>query len=231
MLCRGTYCKSLLVLPLAVFLPGADFVEMENLVRFRCIVWFGTEFQKGGIYLELRMQNRTGVRRDSYDRYDKRELTGNYCGSQSRNEESEDSMCREGILPSSAPLANPFVPFQRENPPTYEANDGVIRGTLFPGLDLPYRGMVNRERLSRTLIHELQTLSFAITDLGEYLDTHCNDKEAFRMFRDYVRMYKECRAQYEAMHGPLTLRETAEQDCYNWLKDPWPWDYEANKEG
>ena len=42
-----------------------------------------------------------------------------------------------GKLPSSAPLANPYVPFQLENPPVYEASNGIVRGTLFPGLDLP----------------------------------------------------------------------------------------------
>ena len=44
----------------------------------------------------------------------------------------------EGRLPSMAPLANPYVPFQIENPPVYEARKGIVRGTLFPGLDLPF---------------------------------------------------------------------------------------------
>ena len=50
---------------------------------------------------------------------------------------------REGRLPAMAPLANPYVPFQLENPPQYEAQKGLVRGTLFPGLDLPFMGMVN----------------------------------------------------------------------------------------
>lgn len=45
---------------------------------------------------------------------------------------------REGRLPAMAPLANPYVPFQLENPPQYEAQKGLVRGTLFPGLDLPF---------------------------------------------------------------------------------------------
>ena len=48
-----------------------------------------------------------------------------------------------GRMPAMAPLANPYVPFQLENPPRYEARKGLIRGTLFPGLDLPFMGMVN----------------------------------------------------------------------------------------
>ena len=171
------------------------------------------------------MQNRACDRCDLPDRG--REV----CDPSDCTLEPEDSMWRDGVLPPTAPLANPYVPFQRNNPPTYEPRNGVVRGTLFPGLDLPYRGMINKESLSRTHLHELQTLAFAITELGEYLDTHPKDKDAFRLFSNYVRMYKEGREQYQRMHGPLTQKEAGEEDSYYWLKDPWPWDYEANKEG
>ena len=50
----------------------------------------------------------------------------------------------EGKLPSSAPLANPYVPFQLDSPPKYEPRKALVRGTLFPGLDLPFMGMVNK---------------------------------------------------------------------------------------
>ena len=42
----------------------------------------------------------------------------------------------EGRLPAKAPLANPYVPFQLEDPPKYDPRKGLIRGTLFAGLDL-----------------------------------------------------------------------------------------------
>ena len=51
--------------------------------------------------------------------------------------QKKEEYCREGRLPAMAPLANPYVPFQLENPPQYEAQKGLVRGTLFPGLDLP----------------------------------------------------------------------------------------------
>ena len=76
----------------------------------------------------------------------------------------------QGRLPACAPLANPFVPFQQNNPQTYPAKKGVVRGTLFPGLDLPFMGMVNEHDLSDTPLHELQALGFALVELGEYLD-------------------------------------------------------------
>ena len=113
---------------------------------------------------------------------------------QRETEEKDDG--RFGILPARAPLANPYVPFQRNNPPTYPAKKGVVRGTLFPGLDLPFMGMVNEAPLPETHLHELQTLGFALVELGEYLDTHPDDAEAFEMFRSYADLYKKGRAEY-----------------------------------
>ena len=65
-----------------------------------------------------------------------------------------------------APLANAYVPFQSENPPKYEARKALIRGTLFPGLDLPFMGMVNQKEKNVTPLTELQTLNFAIQELA-----------------------------------------------------------------
>ena len=98
----------------------------------------------------------------------------------------------EGRLPASAPLANPYVPFQLEDPPKYEARTGLVRGTLFPGLDLPFMNMVNQKELPITPKTELQVLAFAVNELALYLDTHPNDTEALEMYETYqqvLRMY------------------------------------------
>ena len=83
-----------------------------------------------------------------------------------------------GRLPAMAPLANPYVPFQLENPPKYEARKGLVRGTLYPGLELPFMGMVNKNELPVSPMSELQALAFAIQELALYLDTHREDREA-----------------------------------------------------
>lgn len=152
---------------------------------------------------------------------------------QRRKMHSEDCEDGFGMLPSCAPLANPYVPMQPDNPKTYPAKKGVVRGTLFPGLDLPFMGMVNSTELSDTHLHELQALSFAIVELGEYLDTHPEDQEAFSLFQSYAALYQKGREEYEAMHGPLTQRASAAGEQYTWLNDPWPWEFAANhkKEG
>lgn len=135
----------------------------------------------------------------------------------------------DGRLPAMAPLANPYVPFQLENPPKYEPRKALVRGTLFPGLDLPYLGMVNKNELAITPLTELQTLGFMIQELALYLDTHRDDKEALDVFRAFQELYDKGREEYEKKCGPLNHMSDM-GDKYNWLNDPWPWEYAANRE-
>ena len=137
----------------------------------------------------------------------------------------------DGRLPSSAPLANPYVPFQLDNPPKYEARKGIIRGTLFPGLDLPFLGMVNTAELPDTPKTELQVLSFAIQELALYLDTHRDDREALELYQQYQQMYHSCMMHYTERTGPMNHKSPTSGPQYRWLDDPWPWEFAANKEG
>ena len=137
---------------------------------------------------------------------------------------------REGRLPAAAPLANTFVPFQVEGPPKYEARKGLVRGTLFPGLDLPFMGMVNQKEKAVTPLTELQALGFAVQELALYLDTHRDDRDALELYRSYQQMYERCQTEYKKKYGPLNHMRASEAEGYDWLDDPWPWEYCKNKE-
>jgi len=136
----------------------------------------------------------------------------------------------DGRLPAMAPLANPYVPFQLENPPKYEAEKGLIRGTLFPGLDLPFMGMVNQREKKQTPKIQMQTMAFALQELALYLDTHKDDKEALSLYQTYQKMYHDCMKAYSAKFGPVTHFGPTDSKEYKWIDDPWPWEYCANKE-
>ena len=141
----------------------------------------------------------------------------------------KQSIGREGRMPSMAPLANPYVPFQLENPPKYEARKGMIRGTLFPGLDLPFMGMVNKNEKPVTPLTELQVMAFALQELALYLDTHRDDQEALEIYRAYQKAYHDAAMEYSRNCGPLTHKHPTDGP-YRWLDDPWPWEYARNKE-
>lgn len=135
-----------------------------------------------------------------------------------------------GKLPESAPLANPYVPFQQEDPPKYEARLGLVRGTLYPGLELPFMGMVNQSELPVTPKTELQALGFAVQELALYLDTHPEDKEALTLYRGYQKLLSEGSQTYAQKYGPMTHGTPVDHTGYTWINDPWPWEYAANKE-
>ncbi len=136
-----------------------------------------------------------------------------------------------GILPAMAPLATPYVPYQQNAPDRYPAKRGLIRGTLFPGLDLPFLGMVNEVEKSDTILHDLQALSFALQELKLYLDTHCEDREAAELYRQYAELYKNAVEQYQAQFGPLRCENAVQDGKYRWICGPWPWEYNVNEEG
>jgi len=140
-----------------------------------------------------------------------------------------DMKVGEGRLPAMAPLANPYVPFQLDNPQKYDARKALVRGTLFPGLDLPFMGMVNKNELPVTPLTELQAMGFMIQELALYLDTHRDDAEELELYRSYQKMYKDGLKKYEDMCGPLSHKSVTDGP-YRWLDDPWPWEYAKNRE-
>lgn len=131
----------------------------------------------------------------------------------------------DGRLPSCAPLANPYVPFQQAAPEQYQPPKALIRGTLYPALDLPFRGVVNQTEFSGTALVQLQELGFALRELGLYLDTHESDTEAAALFARYAEQYEDAMAQYQKNGGALSQLQAVMGGTYEWLRGPWPWEY------
>ena len=142
------------------------------------------------------------------------------------NKGSESSRCdlmTTGNMPSCGMLANSYVPTQRDTDGSYEAGKAIARGTLFPGLDLPYMNMVNEDLSLSTPMKELMALGFAVHELGLYLDTHRNDPDALMLFQKYNKLYSEGVAEYERRYGPLQMTASG-CPTFDWVDDPWPWD-------
>ncbi|MCF2675699.1 spore coat protein CotJB [Pseudoflavonifractor phocaeensis] len=123
----------------------------------------------------------------------------------------------------------PYVPFQQEGSQKYSQSDALSNGTLFPGLNLPFRLKVEGSTVPAGPLAELQALEFVVAELGMYLDTHPSDQEAFDLFQKYVAMEKSARETYQAKFGPLTQSASANGENYQWLKEPWPWNYAQNE--
>ena len=136
---------------------------------------------------------------------------------------------KSGPLPSCAPLATGYVPFQQKDSQRYDQREALSNGTLFPGLNLPFHLAIPGSKVPMGSRADLQALCFVVEELGLYLDTHPEDTEAFALFKQFAQMAKEAKMAVEKANGPLTQMNTADFDKYCWLKEPWPWNYEENE--
>lgn len=142
-----------------------------------------------------------------------------------------DAVCREmdGRLPKGCGnMVFPYIAMQREDAQRYENREALLQGTLFPGLDLPFRKELRSRfpKVNEALL-ELMALDFAIDELGLYLTTHPNDQQALELYWSYIRLGREGRAKYEEANGPL-LQTDITEGSFRWLDDPWPWDKGGN---
>lgn len=76
------------------------------------------------------------------------------------------------------------------------------------------------------LMHELQMLNFALTDLNLYLDTHPTCKEGLECFRKFQELWEEAVREYTRNYGPITSNSAKVEDCWTWNEGPHPWQYE-----
>ncbi len=133
---------------------------------------------------------------------------------------------RQGSLPACAPLASALVPMQGKNSPKYNSPEALTRGTLFPGLDLPFMNTVNKSNpYAGTPLGDLMALDFTIKELNLYLDTHPDDTEAFEMLKSVIALAKEGHKKFVKMCGPLTVKDLEYSAKFDWLDAPWPWEY------
>ena len=137
---------------------------------------------------------------------------------------------KNGSLPGAyAPLGMSYVPMQRSAAPAYEPSEALARGTLFPGLDLPFMNVVN-EKVPDTPLAELMAIDFVIDELELYLDTHAEDREAFELYQTFLALCREARRRYTERYGAISQSDMLGADSYGWLSDPWPWDYTGRRE-
>jgi len=141
-----------------------------------------------------------------------------------------------GTLPGGghAPLAASWTPYQDSAEPMYSSAEALSRGTLFPGLDLPFKNIINQGTpYAGTPLGDLFAISFAAHELVLYLDTHTDDTEAFGVLRELLALKQEAHKRYVEKYGPVNTDDLIEQSSYTWTKSPFPWEYDrtGNEKG
>lgn len=84
--------------------------------------------------------------------------------------------------------------------------------------------MHNRDEL----LKQLTALDFMAVDLQLYLDTHPNDRGALCKYNAIVAQAAMLRSMFERLYGPLCSFRSSTQYPWQWINNPWPWNYSFN---
>lgn len=79
-----------------------------------------------------------------------------------------------------------------------------------------------RDEIGEKMLSEIRCLKFAITDIGEYLNTHPDDEKALCLHREYCHQLKDLSDKYQRIYGPLSIYFPC--NSWRWLEEPWPWE-------
>ena len=117
----------------------------------------------------------------------------------------------------------------------YEPYQGLIRGNMFPELYNTYKSNVPIEIIPEneqaTLLTNIDSLEFALTDLALYLDIYPDNEFMLKQFNNIRVGMNELIYEYQKKYGPLCLNNDAlNKYPYTWIKSPWPWESESKVE-
>ena len=87
----------------------------------------------------------------------------------------------------------------------------------------------NRELKTMTqeqLLRYIDQISFVVSDMLLYLDTHPDDQCALNFCREHISMRRQALNEYARLYGPLTIdtADDAASDSWLWVTTPWPWE-------
>lgn len=78
------------------------------------------------------------------------------------------------------------------------------------------------------LMKEIYQLGFAMVETMLFLDSHPSDSDALNYFQQIKMRYQEVFSMYEKYYGPLLNTCPMNENYWNWVKTPMPWELEAN---
>ncbi len=75
------------------------------------------------------------------------------------------------------------------------------------------------------LLQFINEVSFAITDVNLFLDTHPCNEDALEYYEKYKELRREALKEYAKYYGPLLAdRVETRSGNWQWVEDPWPWE-------
>lgn len=78
------------------------------------------------------------------------------------------------------------------------------------------------------LLRRIQAEDFAIYEAALYLDAHPDCKRALRYYTEHRKLAAELKEAYETQYGPLGIGGNRNEQHWDWVNGPWPWEKEGN---
>lgn len=77
------------------------------------------------------------------------------------------------------------------------------------------------------LLKDITSLHFMAVDLNLFLNTHPVDSEALSKYNSVIMELTMLKQDYSMRYGMLSPASCS--PCpWNWISEPWPWEYDAN---
>lgn len=76
----------------------------------------------------------------------------------------------------------------------------------------------------QTMLKRVQVADFVLYEARLFLDTHPTDKTALEYFKKHQAQAETARKDFEAKYGPLMAENSQNEECWDWVCDPWPWE-------
>jgi len=113
----------------------------------------------------------------------------------------------------------------------YQLNslDEVIdTGTLFKNIYKPYKKTpkIVPETKEEKLLLKIQAYEIALMDLNLYLDVFPNDNSLTTLYKQYEEEKQKLVKEFEKDYYPISKKDAAENNQWDWLKGKWPWESE-----
>lgn len=74
------------------------------------------------------------------------------------------------------------------------------------------------------LMKRLQICEFVLTEVGLFLDTHPDNKDALEYYNKYLDKRKETLEDYTKQFGTVNRTMLHDQTRWDWVDAPWPWE-------
>ena len=74
----------------------------------------------------------------------------------------------------------------------------------------------------------LRAIDFSLQETVLYLDAYPDNCEALNYYHKLIEQREQLLKTYEKQCSPVTMYGNVSRSSWDWVKDPWPWEADAN---